>query len=199
MTGNRAALVIVDVQKDFCPGGALAVPSGDRVVPVLNCYIADATQRGVPIYASRDWHPRVTRHFTQYGGEWPPHCVQDTEGARFHPDLRLPPSTIVVTKGQDPERPGYSAFEGRTPDGKTLLADLRERNIDHLYVGGLATDYCVKQSVLDALRHGFPVTILSDAIAGVDVQPGDSERAIAQMRDAGAVIMNPPRDETRHA
>lgn len=187
MTGDRAALLIVDVQKDFCPGGALAVAGGDRVVPVLNRYIADATERGVPIYASRDWHPRVTRHFTQYGGEWPPHCVQDTEGARFHPNLRLPPSTIVVSKGQDPESPGYSAFEGRTPDGRTFLADLRERNIDHLYVGGLATDYCVKQSVLDALRQGFQVTILSDAIAGVDVQPGDSEQAIAQMREAGAV------------
>ena len=188
-TETGSALLVVDVQKDFCPGGALAVPSGDRVVPVLNRYIREATKRGMPIYASRDWHPHVTRHFTQYGGEWPPHCVQDTEGARFHPDLHFPSSTIVVTKGQDPQRPGYSAFEGRTPDGKTLLADMRERNIDHLYVGGLATDYCVKQSVLDALRQGFKVTVLGDAVAGVDVRPGDSEQAIAQMRDAGAVMI----------
>lgn len=189
LAGDRPALLVVDVQRDFCPGGALAVPSGDRVVPVLNRCLGDALEHGMPIYASRDWHPRITRHFKQYGGEWPPHCVQDTEGARFHPDLDLPSSTIVITKGQDPERPGYSAFEGRTPEEKTLLADMRERNLDHLYVGGLATDYCVKQSVLDAIRHGFKVTVLRDAIAGVDIQPGDSERAIAQMRDAGATML----------
>jgi len=196
LAGDRSALLVVDVQRDFCPGGALAVPSGDRVVPVLNRYLGDALEHGMTIYASRDWHPPITRHFKQYGGEWPPHCVQDTEGARVHPDLHLPSSTIVITKGQDPERPGYSAFEGRTPDGKTLLADMRDRNLDHLYVGGLATDYCVKQSVLDAIRQGFKVTVLHDGIAGVDVRPGDSERATAEMRDAGAVMMSAPRDET---
>jgi nicotinamidase/pyrazinamidase len=183
---NRSALLVVDVQKDFCPGGTLAVPGGDRVVPVLNQYIEEAIAKGWVVYASRDWHPPVTRHFQPYGGEWPPHCVEHTEGASFHPDLRLPPSTIVISKGQDPENPGYSAFQGYTPEGRPLLADLQERQIEQLYVGGLATDYCVKHSVIDALRNGFRVTVLADAIAGVEVQPGDSSRAIDEMRHAGA-------------
>jgi nicotinamidase/pyrazinamidase len=191
MQRDRAALLIVDVQKDFCPGGSLAVPEGDRVVPVLNRYIADATARGWPVYASRDWHPAVTTHFREYGGEWPPHCVQHTEGATFHPGLRLPPSTIVITKGESPDTPGYSALGGHTPGGTTLAAALQEGNIDHLYVGGLATDYCVKQSVLDARRLGLNVTVLGDAIAGVDVHPGDSTRAIDEMRTAGAEVIEP--------
>jgi len=185
---RRSALLIVDVQNDFCPGGALPVPHGDRVVPVLNRYVSDAVEHGMPVYASRDWHPAVTRHFNAYGGEWPPHCVQNTEGGRFHADLQLPSSAIVVSKGQDPDKPGYSALEGYTDDGKTLLADLRARHVDHLYVGGLATDYCVKQSVLDALAAGLKVTVLRDAIAGIDAQPGDADRAIAEMHEAGAEI-----------
>jgi nicotinamidase/pyrazinamidase len=188
MASDRSALLVVDVQRDFCPGGALAVPEGDRVVPVLNRRIAEATARGWPVYASRDWHPAVTSHFKAYGGEWPPHCVQDTEGASFHPDLRLPDSAIVISKGEAPERPGYSAFEGRTPDGRTLLEDLRARGIDHLYVGGIATDYCVRHSVLDALRSGIAVTLLEDAVAGVELQPGDSTRAIEEMQRAGAEL-----------
>src|SRR5919109_4018275 len=128
MATDRPALLIVDVQKDFCPGGALAVAGGDRVVPALNRHIADAIARKWPIYASRDWHPAVTSHFAAYGGEWPPHCVQNSDGARFHDDLRLPESAIIVSKGQAAERPGYSAFEGRTPDGRTFLDDLQERH-----------------------------------------------------------------------
>ena len=189
MTKKHSALLIVDVQKDFCPGGTLPVPDGDRVVPVLNAYIADSTARGWLVYASRDWHPHVTRHFQPYGGQWPPHCVQNTDGASFHADLQLPASAVVISKGQDPNSPGYSALEGHTPEGWTFLSHLRERQIGHLYVGGLATDYCVKHSVLDALGLGFEVTILGDAIAGVDVQPGDSARAIADMRKAGAEIV----------
>jgi nicotinamidase/pyrazinamidase len=178
----------VDVQNDFCPGGALAVPEGDRVVPVLNRYIADAMAVGSPVYASRDWHPPVTSHFKDHGGEWPPHCIQETSGASFHQGLQLPVTAVVVTKGQDPASAGYSAFDGRTAEGRSLLSDLRERQVDHLYVGGLATDYCVKHSVLDALRLGFSVTVLGDAIAGVDVEPGDSTRAIDAMQAAGAEI-----------
>jgi nicotinamidase/pyrazinamidase len=185
---QRSALLIVDVQKDFCPGGALPAPDGDRVVPPLNRYIEEAVAHGWPVYASRDWHPPVTRHFRQYGGEWPVHCVEATEGAQFHPDLRLPESTIIVSKGQSPEKPGYSAFEGSTPTGRPLVDDLRERHIEHLYVGGIATDYCVKHSVLDGRRAGFDVTVLADAIAGVDVTPGDSARAIEEMRAAGAEV-----------
>jgi nicotinamidase/pyrazinamidase len=186
MTKSRSALLVVDVQKDFCAGGALAVPEGDRVVPVLNQHIAEATARGWPIYASRDWHPPMSHHFRPYGGEWPPHCVQGTEGAKFHEDLRLPAAAIVISKGQAPDSQGYSPFEGQTSDGRTFLSDLQERQIDHLYVGGLATDYCVKHSVLDALRTGLKVTVLADAIAGVEVEPGDSARAVAEMETAGA-------------
>ncbi len=187
-TPRRSALLVVDVQKDFCLGGALAVPDGDRVVPVLNHYLARAWKQGMPIYASRDWHPTVTSHFKAQGGDWPPHCVQLTDGASFHADLRLPPSTVVVTKGQEPDSHGYSALEGLTSEGQTLLADLHEHQIGRLYVGGLATDYCVSQSVLDARQAGFDVTVLGDAIAGVDVQPGDSVRALKRMREAGAVV-----------
>lgn len=188
MAAKRSALLVVDVQKDFCPGGALAVPDGDRVVPALNRHIAEATARDWPIYASRDWHPPVTSHFQKYGGEWPTHCVQHTDGARFHEGLRLPPSAIVISKGQTPDKPGYSALEGHTPDGKTLFDDLHERRIEHLYVGGLATDYCVRHSVLDARRAGLEVTVLVDAIAGVEVKPGDTARALDEMRTAGADV-----------
>lgn len=184
--GARAALLVVDVQRDFCRNGSLAVPDGDRVVPVLNRCLTDAVQHGLVVYASRDWHPLVTNHFKAFGGLWPPHCVQDTEGARFHSDLQLPPSTIVITKGDDPRREGYSAFDGRTPDGVSLADDLHARRIEHLYVGGLATDFCVRETVLDARRACVHVTVLKDAVAGIDVHPGDSDRAFADMRDAGA-------------
>ncbi len=181
-----SALLLVDIQRDFCPGGALAVPDGDRIVPVVNRYIGDAVEHGLRIYASRDWHPATTSHFKAYGGEWPPHCVQGSEGAQFHPALTLPASAIVITKGDDPRRPGYSAFDGRTPDGTPLVDDLRLRGIERVYVAGLATDYCVRASVLDARKAGLPVIVLRDAIAGIDVQPGDAERALHEMRRAGA-------------
>lgn len=180
----RAALLVVDVQNDFCQGGALAVPDGNRVIAALNRSIEIARARGITVYASRDWHPAVTTHFKPYGGPWPVHCVQGSAGASFHSDLRLPPDAVVITKGENAGSPGYSAFEGRTAGGKSFLADLRERGIDHLFVGGLATDYCVKHSVLDALSNGINVTILEDAIAGVD--PEDSAAALVDMRSQGA-------------
>lgn len=182
----NSALLVVDVQNDFCPGGGLAVPEGDQVVPVLNRVISVLGRERVPVYASRDWHPADTRHFREHGGPWPPHCVQGTDGAAFHPDLRLPSDALIVSKGADASADGYSPFEGRTSDGAGLLDDLRRRGIRHLYVGGLATDYCVKAAVLDALRAGLRVTVLTDAIRGVDVHPGDSERALAALRNAGA-------------
>jgi nicotinamidase/pyrazinamidase len=192
MAGSDSALLIIDVQKDFCAGGALAVPEGDRVVPPLNRYIADAVRRGWPVYATRDWHPPVTKHFREYGGQWPPHCVQGSQGAAFHDDLQLPPSTIVISTGESPADDGYSAFEGRRSDSTALLDDLRQRGVRHLYVGGLATDYCVKHSVLDARRAGLEVTVLTDAIAGIDVKAGDSQRALDEMRAAGAQIATDP-------
>jgi nicotinamidase/pyrazinamidase len=187
---DRWALLVVDVQNDFCDGGALAVPGSARAVQQLNGYIESAQAHGATIYASRDWHPAETAHFATFGGPWPVHCVQQSPGARFHPDLRLPPETIVVTKGDDPNLAGYSAFDGHTPDGASLGSDLRRRGITHLVVGGLATDYCVRQSVLDGLSAGLEVTVLEDAIAGVDVNAGDSSRALAEMRRRGAAILS---------
>jgi nicotinamidase/pyrazinamidase len=185
---SRAALLVVDVQRDFCPGGALPAPGCLRIIAPLNAYLARARALGMPVYASRDWHPAVTTHFKAYGGPWPPHCVQGTEGAEFHPSLELPGDTIVVSKGDDPERPGYSAFEGRTPDGRSLADDLRRRGIAHLYVAGLTTDYCVRQTVLDGLAAGLHVTVLTDAVAAIDARPGDGERALAEMSAKGAAL-----------
>lgn len=187
MRGN-AALLMVDVQNDFCPGGALAVPEGHRVVEPLNLMARNFAGAGLPVFASRDWHPKITKHFKEYGGIWPPHCVQDTFGADFHPDMRLPGGAIVITKGSDPDSDSYSAFDGRDKYG-TLLGDaLATLKVTHLYVGGLATDYCVKATVLDALKVGIRVTVLADAIAGVDVEIGDSIRALAEMKAAGAGV-----------
>jgi nicotinamidase/pyrazinamidase len=183
----RDALVIVDVQNDFCPGGALAVPGGDAVVPVLNRYAARFRERGAPVFASRDWHPPRTRHFKDFGGVWPPHCVQETRGAAFHPELQLPEGTEVVSKGMDPEQDAYSVFQAETADGMPFAAALGERGVQRLFVGGLATDYCVKATVLDALKEGFEVVLLADAVGAVDVTPGDGERALAAMQAAGAV------------
>jgi nicotinamidase/pyrazinamidase len=181
-----AALLIVDVQNDFCPGGTLPVPDGDRVIEPLSRAAGCFAAAGMPVCASRDWHPPVTRHFTRFGGSWPPHCVQNSLGAAFHPDLRLPMGTLVISKGSDPESDSYSAFDGRSADGKSLAELLSALDVRHLYIGGLASDYCVRSSVLDARKAGFEVTVLSDAIAGVDVSAGDTEKALEEMARAGA-------------
>jgi nicotinamidase/pyrazinamidase len=184
---NRA-LLIVDVQNDFCPGGALAVPRGDEVVPVLNAVIDRVSSEGGAVYASRDWHPEVSTHFAKYGGTWPVHCVAGTRGAEFHPALRLPASVLVITKGNESGADGYSAFEGRTAAGTTFGDELRNRGVDELIVGGLATDYCVRASVVDARRAGLDVTVLADAIRAVAVNPGDEAKAIADMKAVGARV-----------
>lgn len=185
---SEAALLLVDVQNDFCPGGALAVPDGDRVVPVLNRWIDDAARSMRPVFASRCWHPRKTTHFAELGGPWPVHCVAGTPGAAFHPDLRLPADAIVVTKGTHPDRDDYSAMHGTVPDGRPLPDALEAMGIRKLYVGGLATDYCVKETVLLARERGFEVVLIADGSRGVEVHPGDAARAIAAMRAAGAEI-----------
>jgi nicotinamidase/pyrazinamidase len=177
------ALLIVDVQNDFCPGGSLAVGQGDAVVPVLNRYME---KLGLPVYASRDWHPVRTSHFKAFGGIWPPHCIQDTRGAAFHPDLKLPADATIVTKGTAATDDGYSAFEGVDERGRPLAGVLRSRGVKRLYLGGLTTDYCVRTSALDALGEGFEVVLLVDAIRGINLKPGDVDRAIEQVRDAGA-------------
>jgi nicotinamidase/pyrazinamidase len=175
------ALVVVDVQKDFCEGGALAIQGGNGVVPVLNRWIASAADAGVPIYASRDWHP--TRHpsFVEFGGKWPVHCLQDSEGAAFHDALALPPSTVVVTKGVRFDRDQNSAF-----DGTGLATELRRSGIRRLWVGGLAQDVCVCATVLDARREGFDTIVIADATMPVTRE--GSRRAEQQMREAGAAF-----------
>lgn len=183
------ALLIVDVQNDFCPGGALPVPEGDKVVPVLNRAIERFRQTGAPVIASRDWHPEKSTHFAAYGGQWPVHCVQNTEGAAFHPELHLPADAIIVSKGMGENEDAYSAFDARSEDGTPLEELLRTKGVKRLVVGGLATDYCVRASVLGALERGFEVLVLKDAVRGVDLQPGDSEKALAEMQSRGAKLV----------
>ena len=179
-------MLVIDVQRDFCAGGALAVPGGDSVVPVLNDVIGGAAERRMPVYASRDWHPAASRHFAAGGGVWPVHCVAGSDGARFHPDLRLPAGAAVVSKGVEPDEDGFSAFDGRLEDGATLEESLRASGVARLLVGGLATDYCVRHTVLDALKKGWLVTLLTDAVSAVDLKPDGGARALDEMRAAGA-------------
>lgn len=183
---SRAALVVIDVQNDFCPGGSLAVPEGDLIVPVLNRCISLFTRAGRPVLYSRDWHPAVTTHFAGQGGVWPPHCIQDTPGAAFHRDLLVPEGAMIVSKGMGAREDAYSAFQARLPDGALLAELLHRAGVTEVYTGGLATDYCVNATVLDALKHGFTVHLLEDACRAVDLQPGDGARALAEMTAAGA-------------
>ena len=178
---SYSALIIVDLQRDFCSGGALAVPEGDKIVPVFNQYIQLFEQNDFPIIATRDWHPSDHCSFDVQGGPWPEHCVQNSLGAEFHPDLKLPKNTIVISSATDKNREAYSGFAGTN-----LEKILGEKHIQTLFIGGLATDYCVKHTVLDGLKAGFEVYLLVDAIRGVDVSPGDSEKAIEEMVNSGA-------------
>jgi len=182
---RKKALLIVDVQNDFCPGGALPVPEGDKVVPVLNRYIEIFLKKNLPIFASRDWHPEKTKHFEEFGGIWPRHCIQGTRGAEFHPELNLPRQTIVISKGMDPNKDSYSVFDGFDSKGKGFKDILYFLGVVELYVGGLATDYCVKESTLDALKNGFKVKILIDAVRGVNRD--SSHKAVEEMVKEGAV------------
>lgn len=183
-----SALVIIDVQNDFCPGGSLAVKGGDQVVPVLNRQVQAFSKAGRLIVAGRDWHPRKTTHFKEFGGLWPVHCVQGTPGAEYHPDLVLTPDTVHVVKGTGATEDAYSEFEAHDTTGRPLAQLLRDHDIRTLYVGGLATDYCVRHTVLDGLKAGFQVVLLTDGSRGVNVQPGDTDQAIAEMAAAGADI-----------
>lgn len=173
------ALIVVDVQNDFCPGGALPIETGDAVVPVLNRWIAAAASNGVPVYASRDWHPAGHISFAERGGPWPPHCIQDTEGAALRSDLELPDAAIMVTKGVRFDQDQYSAF-----DQTGLAEQLRRDGISRLWVGGLAQDVCVLSTVLDACREGFAVNVIADATRPVTAEGG--EDAGRRMREAGA-------------
>lgn len=180
------ALLLVDVQNDFCPGGALPIMDGDRIVPLLNQWIVAATALGLPVYASRDWHPVGHISFRDSGGPWPVHCLQDSSGAMFHPALQLPDSTIVITKGVRFDHDQNSAF-----DETGLALQLGEQGVRRLWVGGLAEDVCVRATVLDALRAGFEVVLIQDATR--PVTPEGGEQARREMHDVGAeILLTPP-------
>lgn len=181
MLKDGGALIIVDVQRDFLPGGALAVPEGDAVVPLL-ARCADACSRsGVPVVASRDWHPADHCSFCDFGGQWPVHCVAGTPGAELDSGLDLPDDTRIVDKASTPDRDAYSAFEGTDLDEW-----LKAREVRQIYVGGLATDYCVLRTALDGLRLGYRVVLLADAIRAID--PADGQKAIETLVEQGAVV-----------
>lgn len=180
------ALLVVDVQNDFLPGGALPVPQGDAVIDPLNRYIAEFERRGLPILATRDWHPADHCSFAAHGGPWPPHCIAGTGGAGFAAGLRLPSSAQIVSKALGTDADAYSGF-----DGTDLATRLRALGVRRVFVGGLATDYCVRATVLDALAAGFEAVVLTDAVRAVEVQAGDGARALEEMAARGARLENP--------
>lgn len=189
------ALLIIDLQRDFCPGGSLAVPGGDEVVEPLNRGMEYVRKKGKFIFLSRDWHPEKTTHFREFGGKWPPHCIQGTDGAKFHPGLHFSDAEVmVVSKGTEEDEDAYSAFQGRVHGFSQGPRRIYFRELLELYgikkiiAGGLAADYCVKFTVLDALKIGFEVVVLEDAIRGVELNPGDTMRAIEEMKTAGALF-----------
>ena len=179
--GPADALLVVDVQRDFLPGGALGVPKGDEVVEPLNRVIQAFGRARRPIYYSRDWHPPNHCSFKDQGGPWPPHCVAGTAGAGFAPALRFPADAIVISKATMPQKDAYSAFEDTT-----LAKQLEAAGVRRVFVGGLATDYCVKATVLDAVKLGLNVELLGDAVRAIEVKPGDGQRAIQEMKQSGA-------------
>ncbi len=179
------ALIIVDMQNDFCPGGRLPVEGGHDLVPVLNRWIEAAERGGALVVASRDWHPSQHVSFQEQGGAWPEHCVQRSSGAAFHPQLKLPQLTVLVSKGGDIDKDNYSDFEA------TGLGDLLRRvNVRRVWVGGLAQDVCVRATTLDALAQGFETYLIEDATRPVELEAGDGARAIEEMRAAGARLIN---------
>ena len=178
------ALLIVDVQYDFLPGGSLGVRGGDAVIAPLNGWIARFKAADLPIVATRDWHPPDHCSFVAQGGQWPSHCVADTPGARFHADLALPKNAALVSKATRRDAEAYSAFAGTDLD-----EHLRQWHVQRLFIGGLATDYCVVNTVADARRLGYTAVVLVDCIRAVNVEPGDGERALAAMRANGALFL----------
>ena len=175
--------MVVDVQVDFCPGGALAVKDGDEVVSGLNRVIKEFERRSLPIFFTRDWHPVDHISFKSRGGIWPSHCVQGTPGAKFHPGLRIPAAAVIISKGTSRDAEAYSGFQGTG-----LEERLKSLGINEIFLGGLTTDYCVRETTLDAHKAGFVVTVMDDCIRAVDARPGDGARALADMRRVGAKL-----------
>lgn len=177
----KAALTVVDMQRDFMPRGSLAVPNADKIIPTLNDYVHLFQERGELVVFTRDWHPKEHISFVTEGGAWPEHCVQGTAGAQIEPTLSFPSLCLLVSKATSPGKEAYSGF-----DATDLANMLKALGVTRLFVGGVATDYCVKSTVLDAIKSGFETLLLNDAIRGVDLKPGDSERAVEEMKKAGA-------------
>ncbi|WP_457639283.1 nicotinamidase [Persephonella sp.] len=178
------ALIVVDMQKDFMPDGVLPVPEGDKIVPVINEYINIFFKKGLPVFFTRDWHPENHISFKEQGGIWPAHCVQNTEGAEFHPELFIPPDNrFVISKGTSPDFDAYSGFQGTV-----LEALLKERGVKRIFVCGVATDYCVKNTAYGGLNLGFQVVVLEDAVKGVNINPDDSKKALELLMNNGAFL-----------
>lgn len=178
------ALIIVDMQLDFCPGGALPVPEGDKIIPNLNRYIELFEAKNLPIILTRDWHPKDHVSFKEQGGLWAKHCIKNTEGAKFHPDLKLPPKVVVISKATKKNQEAYSGFKNTS-----LKKILKKRKIKRLFIGGLATEYCVKETILDALKYDFTTFLLEDASKGVNLKESDVEKAKEEMLRQGAVTI----------
>ena len=177
----KKALVVVDMQNDFCPGGTLAVKEGDSIIPVINKYIDSFSRAGDPVVFTRDWHTPDHCSFTSSGGIWPAHCVAGTTGAEFHPDLNVPEKSLIISKAERRDADAYSGFEGTELDRM-----LRSLKVNEVWVCGLAADYCVKSTVIDALTLGFNVKVIKDGTRAVDVKPDDGNAAVAEMKKAGA-------------
>jgi nicotinamidase/pyrazinamidase len=184
MQKAQKALIVVDVQNDFCPGGKLGVKDGDRVVKPLNQYIRIFRRHKLPVFATRDWHPKKTKHFKIFGGLWPVHCVQNTRGASFRKDLKIPSDTHILSKGMDPRKEGYSVFSAEDAQGRGLLRILRRLKIKEIYIGGLTTEYCIRYTVLDALKYRFKTVFLVDAI--IPVNPREGKKVVKELKKAGA-------------
>lgn len=181
--GRGDALLVVDVQRDFLPGGTFSVPAGEEVIKPINRFVSLFERAGLPIFYSRDWHPANHVSFKARGGPWPRHCVASTEGAAFALTLRVPQGASIISKATTAERDALSAFQETT-----LSSQLRAADVRRLYIGGLSTDYSVRATVLDAKREGFDVKVLTDAVRAVDVQPGDGQRALQEMQQSGAQL-----------
>lgn len=178
---SKKALVIVDLQNDFCPGGTIPVKDGNQIIRPINDLIAAFEDEDMPVVFTRDWHPRDHSSFQVRGGPWPPHCVQGTCGAELHPDLMVPHKSIIIIKGSERDRDAYSGFQGTD-----LVNLLRELGVKQLFVAGLATEYCVKETTLDALRNGFETSVIGDCISGV--KPATSSKAVRLMQERGARV-----------
>jgi len=179
------AIIVVDMQNDFMPDGILPVPDADKIIPTVNSYIKLFEEKALPVFFTRDWHPKNHISFQGYGGIWPPHCVKDTKGAKFHKDLYFPADNkFIISKGTSDDFDAYSGFQG------TILDKLlKERGIKRIFVCGVATDYCVKNTVLGGLNLGYQVFVLEDAIKGVNIKPNDSKKAVNTMLENGAILI----------